>query len=387
MLRTIGRLHGENSLGYTSLLYYGGKNAFIRLLIGLCRLDSNVIEGLGFNIDFLEGSVIDMAAIIDEKFGIHSRGARIIAKELLPQLRIELPGLFDYFPEFAAIVEADGWENFVRSLSATLFQPTDLVRLEDWIDDAAGYILEPGVLGSELLDDMISIAFPIFGAFESIHDVALGIKRGTLEFNKYARQYNAWRIAALNILSDKAELVATMLEGLTVRIDDLDELAEYLEGFGMDTDFLYDLTPEIDFTELVDALRLELEYIEDLLELIEFELPPIELLPEEFLPLIPDEWSPDPRHPQNPGRRLLEYFLNPDTNGDGVVSDAERETRNSPMFWNPFGRITVLELEDVDLDDQSLQGLQTPDTSSPDPDSGGTDSGDSWYSPINRPPV
>jgi hypothetical protein len=96
---------------------------------------------------------IDLNGIIDEALGYAlPDNMQELVRQYMPDfqtLELEIPGLRALFG-----ISASRWDFFFSKASTLtpmdflnlIWQSEDLVKLEEWVPDAAGYLLEPGVL-------------------------------------------------------------------------------------------------------------------------------------------------------------------------------------------------------------------------------------------------
>jgi len=162
-----------------------------------------------------------------------------------------------------------------------LFAPSDLVFAEYWIDSAVGYILEPGLLGSEFVDDMLRFILPdMYSYFELAGDIIQNIKDFANRWNEFAAEYNSWRVSLLMIVSRFHDALALALNGLTIT----DELLGILEEWGLELDISLDELDDLLLSELDDML----EQLKDILTY----LPPMDpIVIDPWVKLFPDEWD------------------------------------------------------------------------------------------------
>jgi hypothetical protein len=84
------------------------------------------------------------------------------------------------------------------------------VAAEDWAEDASGYFLEPGLLGGELIDDVMGIIFPAFALVDLATEYLPAASRG---WNKLADEYNQARVTVVNNFREHSHEVVDILAG------------------------------------------------------------------------------------------------------------------------------------------------------------------------------
>jgi hypothetical protein len=150
--------------------------------------------------------------------------------------------------------------------------PQYLIELENWIEDATGYILSEGVSGSGALDDIIQAVatflglWPVSALIETLN-IIQNIADYLVAYNQFAEQYNLlrlqlmasftssaddWMQSLLNLIDpyQLADIVSQIEESVGVELSNVDEIIDQLKA------------------HITDAITTGIESIEDLLDLL-----------------------------------------------------------------------------------------------------------------------
>jgi hypothetical protein len=202
---------------------------------------------------------------------------------------VALPDILDFSLHVPALGEFLEWINMGQNPTAmawagVLIGPNLLVDLDHWAEDAVSYALSPGVLTSELVDDVVSI-FSIWGgmAITTIR-VAQSLADALVEYNDFAQHYNQLRFELMLNLAHRRDEITSTLSNLI----DLSQLAGYLteqfDKYGMQFDLnqlpeiadsiLASVNDGVDYTiasviEALDQLPILPEIRSDLMDAID----------------------------------------------------------------------------------------------------------------------
>jgi hypothetical protein len=159
-----------------------------------------------------------------------------------------------------------------------IFSDRDLVPIDQWLDSAAGYLAEPGLLGSEFLDDLAWF-IPGFGQIFGLFDIFLemwGEVDTWLEKAADAiKRYNELRLTLLMVLSTPERLKVWLYEMIPEEIREAGLVGDFFEFVD---EFVSAITP----------------YLDPIKDLVEATMPPLpELDPEGLGPNFNDalEWT------------------------------------------------------------------------------------------------
>jgi hypothetical protein len=113
------------------------------------------------------------------------------------------------------MIALNNWSNpdeFSLFFACLGFSPDETVDLALWGTDAAGYIMEPGTFGSELLDDIIGIFIPIIGFMDLAVDIKNTFIQAGLWYRDFAIAYNTFRLKLTTLVySRPVELMSSIL--------------------------------------------------------------------------------------------------------------------------------------------------------------------------------
>jgi hypothetical protein len=191
-------------------------------------------------------------------------------------LRIEIWDIYkEYFPEDITrmVDESTEWMYWmfdpssskqITAWAAMGFQPWELVPVDNWVDDAAGYILDPGMYGFEIVDDIVGIAFPELGIMDLVGDILSQVKEGMIKYNDIADQYNQLRLSIIAAFGSGDEALAEWISSLidqTVLPEDLtedvrdmaDEIIQEVEKLPVMpeiADWVLEMFPDLEFSPL-----------------------------------------------------------------------------------------------------------------------------------------
>jgi hypothetical protein len=182
----------------------------------------------------------------------------------------------DFSPE--DWTDPEDWVPVINNHLHGLYDDDFLVRTDEWVDDAMGYIAEPGLLGSEILDDVFGIICPPFGMIDILQETAVAVMKG---YNVTAENYNELR-------HDLIHLVETV----EYWKDAFDHFTEYWLPESIEDEIE-------DTTDPLWDIALEMAYMT---RHIAYQFPELEYIPEEVIDYVDVEWSPS----QDPHKSFLE---------------------------------------------------------------------------------
>jgi hypothetical protein len=320
----------RHSITWAAKLIYNavgvGMLKYLKLMGSLGLLNQAILNEYIENLDFSEGFDIDLNRLVD-----------VIEDSFLPDM-IEIPDfefLKVHIPGFELLAqhmlpnfgEEDVWLNLG-------FGPNSLIPIEDWMADAAGYLLRPDVLGSEFFGDIVSIICPAIGIPRTVYNIMLGLKKYAGAYNDIAVKYNHLRYEILSFLGKARESIASILNVCRVTVDvrgkisavseylNVDQLREWADSVGLssisEVQILFETAENIDeFLELIDERlseilapwldRLEitleqyLSILDEYIGTIEANWVPLQTIPDEWFQWVPEflEWDvfPQPGEP------------------------------------------------------------------------------------------
>jgi hypothetical protein len=124
--------------------------------------------------------------------------------------------------------------SFLNDSLSVVFGGSGMIAPNAWVTDATGYMMEPGLFGSEVVDDLLGIFFPPLGIVEWIQDTvgdfANVASSNARSYNQLATRYNYLRGQLINGYNNVSDELAAALSGLT--------------GLEIDPDQLLAITPE-----------------------------------------------------------------------------------------------------------------------------------------------
>jgi hypothetical protein len=308
-----------------NLVFAAGKQALIGFVkfitdMGLVYFNTSS-EAFSGALDLSEDISIDlnswMEDLIQEHLGFHMD---------IPEfdfLKFTIPA----FPKLAALMNRDVDETDAWFMMG--FGPDGWVRAEDWVSDAAGYLLSKDILGSECLGDIISVIFPIIGIPRAILNMLSSFKEYAGKWNDIATEYNNLRAQLMLVLREARESIAGIVEGLAIDntvMENLKSLGKYISieqiqswlssaGIDIPCDFEALLDSISDgcleqIRDLLDSLDIALSTVLDALDIlidtIEENVPEFPIIPEELLPFNIEfvEWDVFPQ----PGENVFNFF-------------------------------------------------------------------------------
>jgi hypothetical protein len=203
----------------------------------------------------------------------------------------DLPSIFELMGTQSLFDSVD-WSD-ARDWYKVIFKDGDLVPIQLWLDSAAGYICEPGMFGSEFIDDIMHFIIPQYGVLDIVGDVMSKYREIVLEYNTYASKYNEFRASILSFLTRAGDLIADVLHVISYGFDQLGNL--------LPEDVVWD-----DFIAWLTELSADI--IDTISEVVK-------TMP--LLPIIPEppsnEWSlfDPPSWPGNIPEAAIGYYLFP----------------------------------------------------------------------------
>jgi hypothetical protein len=231
-------------------------------------------------------------------------------------MTFQIPG-FDKFVNLfnASVNQEDFWINMG-------FLPGQLISLDSWVEDAAGFILQPGMLGSEFLDSIMGLLSTPFLVFETVAEIVAMIGPVLGKYNEIASQYNEFRASVILALRNGSDDLKEFFSVIIDRTTDAmgTQLISRLVGdYGekMVTDYISYLVQaghwnvtgdylsnpfDIDLNEAWVSLNLEgkellldefifgkvMSKLDKVIDAIESNAPELDLIPEEFISRFPD---------------------------------------------------------------------------------------------------
>jgi hypothetical protein len=201
-------------VGWVNLITALGRNQVYRILKGMIMAGSDFayiimrqliewefivrtdeisdVERVLPGVDLIEGTVdlnIYLRNFISEIVPqLEAAGIDIPTTE---ELIVRVPELNSLYKFVEAVISPDLGNYFWAALG---FAPHFTIAPENWLNDACGYIMEPGIFGSEFIDDVLGIIFPTsVGIIDAVWDIASGLYKGIAFINEFFHGYNLLR--------------------------------------------------------------------------------------------------------------------------------------------------------------------------------------------------
>jgi hypothetical protein len=313
---------------------------------------------------------IDLNGIIDEALGYAlPDNMQELVRQYMPDfqtLELEIPGLRALFG-----ISASRWDFFFSKASTLtpmdflnlIWQSEDLVKLEEWVPDAAGYLLEPGVLGSELLDDLAAI-IPgfglVFAVIEGVGDILGKVQYAIDKWNDYVSLYNYYRVTLMSALGSSSLELSRWLTGMIV--ENWDNLEDWAQSVGLD------ISNYEDVANFAATLASSIyEYSDKILEFLSAHLPVLGEIPitldfiREFswaqeLGIVSELIALDPREFYDAS---MEYFEELLSGRVGTSISARLTTLNLAVALRTFQNASVFTLNRRLLDPEYLDDLRS----------------------------
>jgi hypothetical protein len=151
------------------------------------------------------------------------------------KLIFEFPAIKEVYDFVEAAINPDMFDYLWAAIG---FSPLFTIPAGQWLDDATGYLLEPGIFGSEFIDDVLSIIFPIGGIIDTVQDITKILYKGIAFVNQFYHGYNVLRsylLGAFSALRDEGlPRLLDMIDQDTLSkfegIVDIDEIYEYISS-------------------------------------------------------------------------------------------------------------------------------------------------------------